>query len=583
MRASAGRTNRWNVTIAETGLPGRPKTQACCHRGSRSRSACPGRSATPQKTCSTPSSASAGFTWSCGPTDTPPVTTTTSASSARSSAATVAAVVVAHGRRPARRPRRPRAPGPGSRSRSCCGSGPGPAEREAGPARRPSPPPRRAGGRAHESSATPVEAATPSSAGPRRVPGRQHGVARADVLARRAGSPCRAAERSGHAQLAVVLRPHPRRAARRRRRPGPSRRSRSRSPRRRRASPRTDGRRATRRPAAATTGASGDAAADVGGAQREPVHRRVVEPRHVVGARARRARARGRAPPPSGTGSGCSAGTRSSTAADGRARVEQAGCPSASVRRPYRLRSPRATASSALSVSRPLTFSGSFTASVAPSMARRGRPGALARRRRADVPALRPGRWPVAARPRARALRAPSRRAWRRQRSRAAGRLRGGRRGTAAALAGALRAALRKPAHDVGRGRGRRGPGRLPFARLWAGLGFAALPGLASWAGWRAWRPVGWTAALDPRLPPVVAVWRGLEAPRTSRRRPARPIFLAEPTATRLVWNSTQTHWASGPAASSRLGAPSSPEVPAFPGKNCPDSATFALETRINQ
>jgi hypothetical protein len=60
-------------------------------------------------------------------------------------------------------------------------------------------------------------------------------------------------------------------------------------------------------------------------------------------------------------------------------------------------------------------------------------------------------------------------------------------------------------------------------------------------------------------------------------RDPARPILLAEPTATRLLWNST--HHASGTALSSPIAGPSSP----FPGKTCPDSATFELETRINQ
>ena len=50
----------------------------------------PGRSATPQNSCSTPSSVNASFTWSCGPTETPPQTTATSASSARSRASRVA-------------------------------------------------------------------------------------------------------------------------------------------------------------------------------------------------------------------------------------------------------------------------------------------------------------------------------------------------------------------------------------------------------------------------------------------------------------------------------------------------------------
>ena len=51
----------------------------------------PGFRAMPQKRSSAPTDASAPFTWSCGPTDTPPETHTTSAAaSARSSAATVA-------------------------------------------------------------------------------------------------------------------------------------------------------------------------------------------------------------------------------------------------------------------------------------------------------------------------------------------------------------------------------------------------------------------------------------------------------------------------------------------------------------
>ena len=83
------------MTIAETGLPGRPRTstplRAPNHVG------LPGCSATRQKRCSTPSRASAGLTWSCGPTETPPETTTRSAAaSASSSAAAVAARAVGH-------------------------------------------------------------------------------------------------------------------------------------------------------------------------------------------------------------------------------------------------------------------------------------------------------------------------------------------------------------------------------------------------------------------------------------------------------------------------------------------------------
>ena len=68
----AGRAKSKKVTIAETGLPGSPRTstpsRAPNHVG------LPGASATRQKRCSTPSRASAGLTWSCGPTETPPET-----------------------------------------------------------------------------------------------------------------------------------------------------------------------------------------------------------------------------------------------------------------------------------------------------------------------------------------------------------------------------------------------------------------------------------------------------------------------------------------------------------------------------
>jgi len=60
------------------GLPGRPRTSVspCVphHVG------LPGRSATRQKTSRTPWLSSAGLTWSCGPTDTPPLRSTRSAS-----------------------------------------------------------------------------------------------------------------------------------------------------------------------------------------------------------------------------------------------------------------------------------------------------------------------------------------------------------------------------------------------------------------------------------------------------------------------------------------------------------------------
>ena len=81
-RASiAGRAKRTNVTTAETGLPGRPKTSVPPARPNQV--GLPGCSATRQNTSSTPSAASAGLTWSCGPTDTPPETSTTSDSAER--------------------------------------------------------------------------------------------------------------------------------------------------------------------------------------------------------------------------------------------------------------------------------------------------------------------------------------------------------------------------------------------------------------------------------------------------------------------------------------------------------------------
>ena len=78
------------MIIADTGFPGSPNTSVPSgawpnHVG------LPGFSRTPQNRSSTPRAASAGFTWSCGPTDTPPEPITTSASSiARANASSVA-------------------------------------------------------------------------------------------------------------------------------------------------------------------------------------------------------------------------------------------------------------------------------------------------------------------------------------------------------------------------------------------------------------------------------------------------------------------------------------------------------------
>ena len=83
------------MTTADTGLPGRPNTSF----GPRvpNQIGLPGFSATRQNRSSTPSVVSAGLTWSCGPTDTPPETATTSASSsAPARIASVAAAIVGH-------------------------------------------------------------------------------------------------------------------------------------------------------------------------------------------------------------------------------------------------------------------------------------------------------------------------------------------------------------------------------------------------------------------------------------------------------------------------------------------------------
>ena len=87
---SAGRANSENVTNADTGLPGSPNTSLS--PAVPNQVGLPGCSDTPQNTSLTPSAASAGLTWSWGPTDTPPETIATSAcSSAWPSACSVAA------------------------------------------------------------------------------------------------------------------------------------------------------------------------------------------------------------------------------------------------------------------------------------------------------------------------------------------------------------------------------------------------------------------------------------------------------------------------------------------------------------
>ena len=82
--SSAGTTNRRNAISAETGLPGSAKTSVPSSLTANVVGR-PGLSLTPAKTSRKPSRASAGRTWSCGPTDTPPVvmSMSTSRSAAR--------------------------------------------------------------------------------------------------------------------------------------------------------------------------------------------------------------------------------------------------------------------------------------------------------------------------------------------------------------------------------------------------------------------------------------------------------------------------------------------------------------------
>ena len=117
--ARAGRTNSWKVTIAETGLPGRPKASVSSRVPNQT--GLPGRRLTPQKSSCAPSARSAPLTWSCGPTETPPDTTTTSADSSAPrdrGARGLGAVAHALARHQARRP--PARPARSGRSRWSC-------------------------------------------------------------------------------------------------------------------------------------------------------------------------------------------------------------------------------------------------------------------------------------------------------------------------------------------------------------------------------------------------------------------------------------------------------------------------------
>ena len=79
-RRSAGPTKSRKHATVESGLPGRPKTSVASRRPNQS--GLPGLSRTRQNSSSTPRACSAGLTWSCGPTDTPPETSSTSPASA---------------------------------------------------------------------------------------------------------------------------------------------------------------------------------------------------------------------------------------------------------------------------------------------------------------------------------------------------------------------------------------------------------------------------------------------------------------------------------------------------------------------
>ena len=240
----------------------------------------PGRRATRQKTCSTPSPASAGRTWSCSPTETPPQTIASVAVERPPSASRVAVAVVADDPRPRelgaraldqRRDRVRVRVADRARAQRLAGL----LQLVAGGQHRDPRPDRAARPRRG-----PTEASTPSSAGPISAPGGDHRLPGRDVLAGAADVACPAstATRTSTASAPAVGVLDPDDgvgalgtiAAGRDR----DRLARPERPRRR------DGRRATRRPPSS----SGRAAVGVGGPQRVAVHRRVVEPGHRVGA-----------------------------------------------------------------------------------------------------------------------------------------------------------------------------------------------------------------------------------------------------------------------------------------------------------
>ena len=287
-RAAPGARSSRNVTSEETGCPAARRRAS--RRASRTRSGLPGAQRDPPKTSSTPSSRERRLTWSCAPTDMPPVMIAdVGLERRRDRGADRRGVVAASVDRDATAP---------ARSTSAGTRSAGVAHR-ARPQRPPAPTSsspvvttRRAGGGRRGAGSSPTDASTPSSAGPSRAPAREHrspartslaGVA--DVVgvgARRATRARRspvAARVSSTRTTASAPAGTPRRSRSRRPRPAPTRASAG--------LPARD---------SSTTRSRGARARRVGGPHREAVHRRVVERRHVAVGRARPRRARARAP-----------------------------------------------------------------------------------------------------------------------------------------------------------------------------------------------------------------------------------------------------------------------------------------------
>src|SRR3954468_12056517 len=156
--------------MADTGLPGSPN--AYWSSRTPNQNGLPGLSRTRHRSSSKPSSSRAGFTWSCGPTETPPEMQRTSAcASASVSDATVAAWSSPALRRstssaPARRASAPIATAFES------WIWPGPSGCPAGTSSSPVATMASRGRFAHEAWASPSAASIPSSAGPRSAPAR---------------------------------------------------------------------------------------------------------------------------------------------------------------------------------------------------------------------------------------------------------------------------------------------------------------------------------------------------------------------------------------------------------------------------